>query len=70
MRLGWDEIKRRAKAFSEDWKDAHYEMAETHSFYNDFFQIFGIKRRQVAVYEKMVQELDTNRRRAKNAENG
>lgn len=62
MRLGWDEIKRRAKAFSEDWKDAHYEKGETQSFYNDFFEIFGIKRRQVAVYEKMVQGLDANRR--------
>lgn len=62
MRLGWDEIKRRAKAFSEEWKDAHYEKGETQSFYNDFFEIFGIKRRQVAVYEKMVQGLDANRR--------
>lgn len=62
MRLGWDEIRRRAKAFSEDWKTAHYEKGETQSFYNDFFEIFGIKRRQVAVYEKMVQGLDANRR--------
>lgn len=62
MRLGWDEIRRRAKAFSEEWKDAHYEKGETQSFYNDFFEIFGIKRRQVAVYEKMVQGLDANRR--------
>jgi len=62
MRLGWDEIRRRAKAFSEDWKHAHYEKGETQSFYNDFFEIFGIKRRQVAVYEKMVQGLDANRR--------
>lgn len=62
MRLGWDEIKRRAKAFSEEWRDAHYEKGETQSFYNDFFEIFGIKRRQVAVYEKLVQSLDLNRR--------
>lgn len=62
MRLGWDEIKRRAKAFSEEWRDAHYEKGETQSFYNDFFDIFGIKRRQVAVYEKLVQGLDANRR--------
>lgn len=62
MRLRWDEIKRRAKAFSEEWRDAHYEKGETQSFYNDFFEIFGIKRRQVAVYEKMVQGLDANRR--------
>ena len=62
MRLGWDEIKRRAKAFSEEWKDAHYEKGETQSFYNDFFEIFGIKRRQVAVYEKQVQAIQANRR--------
>lgn len=62
MRLGWDEIRRRAKDFSEEWKEAHYEKGETQSFYNDFFEIFGIKRRQVAVYEKMVQGLDANRR--------
>jgi hypothetical protein len=54
MRLGWDEIKRRAKAFSQDWKDAHYEKDDTQTFYNDFFEIFGIKRRQVAVYEQRV----------------
>ena len=62
MRLGWDEIRRRAKAFSDEWKDAHYEKGETQSFYNDFFEIFGIKRRQVAVYEKMVHAIDSNRR--------
>jgi hypothetical protein len=58
MRLRWDEIKRRAKAFSEEWQDAHYEKGETQSFYNDFFDIFGIKRRTVAVYEQRVKLLD------------
>ena len=52
MRLGWDEIKRRAKAFSEEWKDAHYERGQTQTFYNEFFEIFGIKRKQVAIYEQ------------------
>jgi hypothetical protein len=58
MRLGWDEIKRRAKAFSEEWADAHYEKGETQSFYNDFFEIFGVKRRQVATYEQRVKLLN------------
>lgn len=59
MRLGWDEIKRRAKAFSEDWKDAHYEKGETQTFYNEFFErIFGINRRQVAIYEQRVKLLN------------
>jgi hypothetical protein len=57
MRLGWDEIKRRAKAFSEDWKNARYEKGETQTFYNEFFEIFGIKRKQVAIYEQRVKLL-------------
>lgn len=57
MRLGWDEIKRRAKAFSEENKDAHYEKGETQTFYNEFFEIFGIKRKQVAIYEQRVKLL-------------
>jgi hypothetical protein len=62
MRLGWDEIRRRARAFSDDWKDAHYEKGETQSFYNDFFEIFGVKRRAVATYERRVESIDANRR--------
>ncbi len=54
MRLGWDEIARRAKAFSEEFRDETRERAETQTFYNAFFEIFGIKRRQVAIYEKRV----------------
>lgn len=57
MRLGWDEIKRRAKAFSEEWQDAHYEKGETQTFYNEFFELFGIKRKQVAIYEQRVKLL-------------
>jgi hypothetical protein len=62
MRRTWDEIKRQAKRFVEEWKDAHYEKGETHSFYNDFFEIFGVKRRQVASYEHRVQSIDATRR--------
>jgi hypothetical protein len=58
MCLGWDEIKRRAKAFSEEWQDAHYEKGETQTFYNEFFDIFGIRRRQVAIYEQRVKLLN------------
>ena len=44
MRLAWKEIRARAAAFSEDWKDATYEKGETQSFYNDFFRVFGVRR--------------------------
>lgn len=62
MRLGWDEIKRRAKAFSERWQDAHYEKGETQTFYNEFFGIFGLDRKAVAIYEQRVKSIDANRR--------
>ncbi|QYZ68625.1 DNA methyltransferase [Neotabrizicola shimadae] len=57
MRLSWPEIRARAAVFAKDWKDAHYEIGETQSFYNEFFAIFGVDRKRVAVYEKSVAKL-------------
>lgn len=58
MRLSWNEIRARAAAFSNEWRDAAYEKGETQSFYNDFFRVFGVKRRNVARYEEHVEKLD------------
>ena len=58
MRLSWNEVRARAAAFAEEWRDATYEKGETQSFYNDFFEIFGVKRRTVARYEEHVKRLD------------
>ena len=58
MRLSWNEIRARAAAFAAEWRDAAYEKGETQSFYNDFFQIFGVRRRSVARYEEHVRKLD------------
>ena len=44
--------------FAHEWKDAAYEKGETQSFYNDFFGIFGVRRRSVARYEERVRKLD------------
>lgn len=54
MPLSWNEIRDRAVAFSREWKDATSERAEAQSFWNDFFQVFGLTRRRVAVFEKQV----------------
>ena len=58
MRLPWNEVRARAAAFAEEWKAAAYEKGETQSFYNAFFQVFGVKRRSVARYEAHVAKLD------------
>ena len=58
MRLSWNEVRVRAAAFAEKWHDASYEKGETHSFYNDFFEVFGVQRRSVARYEEHVTKLN------------
>ena len=58
MNLSWNEIRVRAAKFASDWQDAVYEKGETHSFYNDFFDVFGIQRRSVARFEEHVRKLD------------
>ena len=58
MRLNWNEIRARAAEFAREWADAHYEKGETQSFYNDFFNVFGVQRRRVAVFEQQVKKLD------------
>ena len=61
MRLSWNEIRARAAEFAREWRDAHYEKGETQSFYNDFFQVFGVKRRKVASFEEPVRMLGARR---------
>ncbi len=58
MRLSWNEIRARAAVFAEEWREASYEKGETQSFYNDFFDIFGVRRQSVARYEQHVAKLD------------
>ena len=58
MRLSWNEVRVRAASFAEDWRDAAYEKGETQSFYNDFFEVFDVRRRTVARYEEHVSKLD------------
>ena len=58
MRLSWNEVRARAAIFAHEWRDASYEKGETQSFYNDFFEVFGIRRRSVARYEEHVKKLD------------
>ena len=53
----WNEIRRRADAFAHNWRDASRERSESQSFYNDFFEIFGVLRRSVAHYEEQAKKL-------------
>jgi len=57
MALSWNEIKDRALKFSNEWASETRERAEKDSFWNDFFEVFGISRRRVATFEEPVKKL-------------
>lgn len=58
MPLSLNEIRNRALAFSKEWKDETNEDAEAKSFWDGFFNIFGISRRRVASFEMKVHKGD------------
>ena len=52
-----NEIRARAANFARQYKDTTYEKGESQSFYNDLFHVFGIERRDVAMFEVFVRGL-------------
>ncbi len=58
MPLDWKEIANRARAFSKDWQHVEREDADAKSFWDEFFEVFGIKRRKVATFEKRIKKID------------
>jgi type I restriction-modification system DNA methylase subunit len=58
MALSWNEIKTRAIQFSKEWENETNEHAEAKTFWNEFFNVFGVNRRKVATFELYVQKLE------------
>ena len=56
-KLSWNEIRARATSFSRDWSSATREQADKQTFWNEFFEVFGIPRRTVASFEEPVKRL-------------
>jgi hypothetical protein len=56
--ISWNEIKSRAIAFSREWQDESSEDAEAKSFWDAFFNIFGVSRRRLASFERRVKKAD------------
>ncbi len=54
MSLSWNEIKARAAEFVKEWEKETSEEAEAKTFWDDFFQVFGLNRRRVASFEVKV----------------
>lgn len=58
MPLAWNEIRARALAFAREWAAAASEEAEAKSFWDGFFEVFGVSRRRVASFEEPVRKSD------------
>ena len=58
MPLSLNEIRTRAIAFSQEWKHEGSEDAEAKTFWDQFFNIFGIPRRRVASFEHHIPKQD------------
>lgn len=58
MPLPWNVIRENANAFSLNWKSATNERAESQTFWNEFFGVFGITRRRMASFEEPVKKLN------------
>lgn len=57
MPISWNEIRHNAVRFSKEWASGSREGAEAKSFWDEFFGVFGIRRRTVASFEEPVKKL-------------
>ncbi len=55
--LSWNEIRDHAIKFSREWSNATSEEGEKQTFWNEFFEVFGLRRRTVATFEEPVKNI-------------
>ncbi len=55
--LSWNEIRQRAILFARNWEGVAREKAEAQTFWNEFFDVFGVRRRTIAAFEEPVKSL-------------
>lgn len=58
MPISWNEIRDRSLTFSREWATESSEDTEAKSFWDGFFNVFGITRRRVASFEAPVKKGD------------
>jgi type I restriction-modification system DNA methylase subunit len=56
MILSKNEIRRRAALFAKEWENESREEAEAKTFWDEFFNVFGMSRRRVASFEHNVEK--------------
>ena len=56
--LAWNEIRKNAASFVNEWAGETYEKGESQSFWTELFAVYGVRRRSVAKYEARAQKID------------
>ena len=59
--LSWNEVRDRAIRFSREHAGDRSESAEKQTFWNDFFNVFGLRRASLASFEANVINLKGNK---------
>ena len=57
MPISWNEIRQNAIRFSREWAEEAREEAEAKTFWDEFFQVFGVRRRLIATFEERVRNI-------------
>lgn len=57
-RVDWEAIRAKATAFARDWQEETREEAEAKTFWDEFFRVFGLRRKDLASFEEPVKRLD------------
>lgn len=57
MPISWNEIRQNAIRFATEWATARSESSEKQTFWNEFFEVFGMRRRAVASFEEPVRQI-------------
>lgn len=52
--ISWNEVRDRAVRFSREWAGATAEERDKQTFWNEFFEVFGVPRKSVATFEQAV----------------
>lgn len=55
----WNQIKTNARKFSAEWKGSTSEQSDAQTFMAEFLAIFGVQRKQVAIFEQHAKRSST-----------
>ena len=58
MPLSLNEIRKRSIEFSKEWERTTSEKADAKTFWDQFFNVFGVSRKRVASFEEPVRKPD------------